>query len=49
MNPIKKVTDPKSIRSMEIPRRSDAKVAGETCGGAAVGRLEDEAEGLADE
>lgn len=31
MSPITNVTDPKSIRAREIPTKSEAEAAGETC------------------
>ena len=41
MKPMKKVTDPQSIRAREIPKSSDANPAGVICAG--IVRRDDEA------
>lgn len=46
MNPIKNVTDPHSIKAIEIPSINEAKPAGEICGGA-DDLLREESDGIA--
>ena len=42
MKPMKKVTDPQSIRAIEIPSISEANPAGEICVAAGGGRLDED-------